>query len=260
VFTEGDSDFNAALKKADIIELNGSGDFRSQECIDILKTADIAVTNPPFSLFRQWVALMGKYNKDYIVLGTPNAPLLNQVMRLFREQKLSAGFTHYPGGLVFDLPDGTTEAVHVTWYTTLPIRRPYTLVLTQKYDSQLHQKYHNFDAINVNSLAEIPYDYLGFMGVPPTYMFHHNHEHYELFGTLCSTDENGNKATREYEFAYKVNENGTHKRIANPSINPMLHTLDKPTEAGYIVVDGLEGYLIPLFARVLIRKKAESSG
>lgn len=151
-----DTDITVANK----IPLNNDGDFQSTECIDILKTADIIVTNPPFSLFRKYIAQLIKYEKKFIVLGPMNAVSYSSIFPLIKEKKISIGYCNRES-LPFVLPDGSYKKAACYWYTNLPINPPRkSLVLSETYygNENLYPKYDNFDAIECNSIRKIPKD------------------------------------------------------------------------------------------------------
>ncbi|MCH9666136.1 MAG: adenine-specific methyltransferase EcoRI family protein [Gammaproteobacteria bacterium] len=157
------------------------GDFRSEQAIAKLKRADIVVTNPPFSLFREFMAQLVEYDKEFIILGPTNALGYLSVFNLFKTDKVWAGVNNKP--LTFDTPSGTSKAVPICWFTNLDhnnYREP--LVLTETYDPDKYPTYENYDAINVDRLDKIPMDYTGVMGVPITYLLRHKTKQLNLLG------------------------------------------------------------------------------
>lgn len=163
-----------------IQHLKGDGDFRSEECIELLKQADIVVTNPPFSLFREYVAQLIEYDKKFIILGDQNAITYKEIFRLLRDNKVWLGIDN--GGTkwfgVQDHYDIKTESRkkiengkkyfsmgRINWFTNLDIaKRHEDLILYKKYNSAEYLKYDNYEAININKVAEIPEDYDGVIG------------------------------------------------------------------------------------------------
>lgn len=167
--------------------LEGDGDFRSAECRAFLELADIVVTNPPFSLFREFVALMEEYEKKFIVLGNVNNVTYKNVFPLFKHNKMWLGYNINTSKIFFNVPDdykltGTKCGIDengkkyiyvngIRWFTNLPVNRTKeSEILFKKYNEKDYQKYDNFDAINVNKVSDIPVDYYGVMGVPISFI------------------------------------------------------------------------------------------
>ena len=179
-----------------IKHLKGDGDFRSEECIDLLKQADIVVTNPPFSLFREYVAQLMEYDKDFIIVGNQNAIAYKEIFKLIKVNKIWLGVDN--GGTkwfgVQDHYDIATESRKkiengkkyfsmgsIVWFTNLDItKRHENLILYKKYNEAEYPKYDNYDAINVDKTKEIPMDYNGAIGVPITFMDKYNPEQFEI--------------------------------------------------------------------------------
>lgn len=171
-----------------IKELQGDGDFRSQECIELLKEADIVVTNPPFSLFREYVEQLVKYNKKFIIIGSQNALTYKETFKLIKENKLWLGYTFVK---TFAKPDGTTQTFgNICWFTNLEIKKRHEdLILYKKYKPEEYPKYDNYDAINIDKVANIPIDYEGVMGVPITFLDKYNPKQFEILGLLADKRE-----------------------------------------------------------------------
>ena len=177
--------------------LNGDGDFRSKECIELLKEADIVVTNPPFSLFREYVAQLMKYEKKFVIIGNQNAITNKDFFPLIRDNKiwLGYGFKGGAGHFISKYEDTATAGDHragmirvsgVNWFTNLEIQKRHeNLILYKMYNPNEYPKYDNYDAINVDKTSEIPMDYDGFMGVPITFMDKYNPEQFEILG-ICA--------------------------------------------------------------------------
>ena len=159
--------------------LKGDGDFRSEECIEFLKEADIVVTNPPFSLFREYVALLIEYGKHFVIVGNTNAVTYKNCIELIRENKMWLGYNCLRW---FYTPAGTLyEAARSYWFTNLDIQKRHEeLILYKKYSPEEYPHYDNYDAINVDKTADIPCDYDGAMGVPITYLDKHNPNQFEI--------------------------------------------------------------------------------
>lgn len=179
--------------------LKGNGDFRSEECIELLKQADIVVTNPPFSLFREYVAQLMAFNKKFIIIGNQNAVTYKEIFKLLKENKLWFGQSIHSGDREFRVPSyyplqaagfridekGTKyiRVKGVRWYTNLDfIERHEYLTLYKKYTPEEFPKYDNYDAINVNKTTDIPCDYDGLIGVPITFLDKYNPDQFEIMG------------------------------------------------------------------------------
>ena len=159
--------------------LNEDGDFRSAECVELLKEADIIVTNPPFSLFREFIALLEKYNKKYLIIGNKNAITYKETFALIKANKLWFGYNNVS---TFVKPDGTEKKFgNIGWFTNLDTYIRHTeLDLYKKYNEADYPKYDNYDAINVDRVADIPCDYFGVMGVPITFLDKYNPEQFDI--------------------------------------------------------------------------------
>ncbi|MFN7310920.1 MAG: adenine-specific methyltransferase EcoRI family protein [Vampirovibrionales bacterium] len=175
--------------------LKEDGDFRSEESIELLKQADIVVTNPPFSLFRDYVAQLVQHDKKFVIIGHQNALTYKEIFRLVKENKLWLGFGFKGGASHFinkhyedyasagDHKEGMIRVSGVVWLTNLDIsKRHEDLVLYKKYTPEEYPKYDNYDAINVDKTKDIPMDYTGLMGVPITFMDKYNPEQFEIIG------------------------------------------------------------------------------
>jgi hypothetical protein len=159
--------------------LSGDGDFRSPECVDILRKADLVVTNPPFSLFREYLTQIVEHGKRFIVIGNSNSISYKEVFPLLRDDKVWLGVE---SPKVFIRPDGTEASFgNICWFTNLANRRrAEEIILFAKYSSKLYPKYENFDAIEVGCVADIPCDYPGQMGVPITFLSKYNPTQFEI--------------------------------------------------------------------------------
>lgn len=176
-----------------------TGDFRSEECIKLLKEADIVITNPPFSLFREYVAQLEKYNKKFLILGNMNAITYKEVFRLIKDNKLWAGYgfnmslvyrSSYKNNLesnrIFVISKGYDPDIYIkvpaiNWFTNLETKKRYEkLILYKKYTPEEYLKYDNYNAINVDKVSEIPIDYNGAMGVPITFLNKYNPDQFEI--------------------------------------------------------------------------------
>lgn len=200
IIYEGDKNGNRQVddNELEVKELQGDGDFRSKECIELLKEADIVVTNPPFSLFREYVAQLIEYEKKFLIIGHQNAITYKEIFPLLKENKmwLGYGFKGSAGHFISKYEDVATAGDHkegmirvsgVTWFTNLEHnKRHEELILYKEYNPEKfpneYPKYENYNAIEVSKTAEIPMNYNGVMGVPVTFMYKYNPEQFEIIG------------------------------------------------------------------------------
>lgn len=230
-----------------LTELAGDGDFRSDECIKILDEADVVVTNPPFSLFREFLGQLVDHSKNFIILGNMNASTGKQIFPLFRDRKVWYGESIRSGDRKFNVPDdypldaagcGVDDdgkrfirVKGVRWFTNLKTggRRP-RLELPNKYRAELYPKFQNYNAIEVGRTSRIPSDYLGVMGVPITYLDKHDPEEFDML----------------------MLANGNARTSVNPSVLDEVGYKRHPDDKGGVgIVNGKRAY-----ARILIRRKA----
>lgn len=189
--------------------LKGNGSFDSPECIELLKEADIVVTNPPFSLFKEYLALLDKYSKQFIIIGNTNALKYKLTFRMFQEDKIRTGYTNFNVGMFFQVPDNWEKFHHIEngkkmarvstscWFTNMPVaKHNEDLVLYKHYSPEEYPEYDNYKAINVNTYSDIPSDYEGIMGVPITFLDKYNPDQFEIIWT---TDRGGDGYLEEYK-------------------------------------------------------------
>ena len=186
-------------------KLKQNGDFRSPECIEILKEADIIVTNPPFSLFREYIAQLMEYNKKFVIIANQNALTDKDIFELIKKNKIWLGIDN-GGTKWFKVPkhyDITTESRKkiengkkffsmgtIVWLTNLDNKKRHEdLILYKKYNSKDYPNYKNYNAINVDKVSDIPLDYEGVMGVPLTFLDKYNPEQFEIIGQTHSGDK-----------------------------------------------------------------------
>jgi hypothetical protein len=186
-----------------IKHLQGDGDFRSRECIELLKQADIVVTNPPFSLFREYVTQLIEYGKKFLILGNVNAITYKEIFKLIKDNRLWLGVSIHSGDREFGVPDDYPlnaagfrvdekgkkfiRVKGVRWFTNMDYHeRHEDLILYKKYSPEEYPKYDNYDAINVDKTSDIPCDYAGTMGVPITFLDKYNPEQFEIIGMSAS--------------------------------------------------------------------------
>ena len=211
---EGDKNGNFVpdINEIGIIPLKGDGDFRSKESIDLLKQADIVVTNPPFSLFREYVSQLIEYDKKFLIIGNQNAITYKEIFSHIKDNKLWLGYNS--GNMEFKVPEyyqpkqtrywETFEKDkygnellqkwrsmgNITWFTNLDhSKRHEELILYKKYSPEEYPNYDNYDAINVNKVAEIPADFSGAIGVPITFLDKYNPEQFEILKFRKGNDE-----------------------------------------------------------------------
>lgn len=219
-----DNDIEKFLTNKGIVnKLNGDGDFRSQECIEYLKEADIIVTNPPFSKFIELFLLLVKYEKKYLLIGNQNAITYKEIFPYIKNGEAWIG--HRFGDMAFKVPKDTPPRKtrfwidengqkwrslgNAMWLTNLDNKRKHQkLELTATYEPSRYPKYDNYDAVNVSRVADIPKDYAGIMGVPLTYLKYHNEEQFEIIGEANHGSDN------EFDlFKPQINGKDIFKRI-----------------------------------------------
>lgn len=253
---EGDSKYNA-------------GDFRSDQCIQYLKKADVVVTNPPFSLFREYLSQLVKYNKDYIIIGNTNAISYKDVFKLIKEDKIRTGNTNFNIGMFFEVPDDWERFHHIDedtgrkiarvatscWFTSLGVKKHREEIpLYRTYSPEEYPKYDNYDAIEVGLAANIPADYYGPMGVPITFLDKYNPEQFEILGWTRGIDEFEAFPTKRYENPKQVKPDGTQVNGGKVNTGPNL-LLKSPPEGTYYIADNADGFLIQRYMRIIIRRR-----
>ena len=257
-------------KKNTLVLLKGNGDFRSVECIELLKEADIVVTNPPFSMFREYVAQLIEYDKKFIIIGNVNAITYKETFKLIMENQIWLGESIHSGDREFRVPDHYPleasgcrvdeqgkryiRVKGVRWFTNLDIpTRHQVITLYKKYTPEEYPHYCNYDAINVDVTTDIPCDYDGIMGVPITFLDKYNPDQFEIIalGIVGSIEFS---CERKMEILkdgittgkYTVNAKGTLYRKYNPEkdIKPPAF---KDVETGELYSS--------IYARVIIKRK-----
>lgn len=226
---EGDTNGNGKLddNEVKVSELKGNGDFRSEECIELLKQADIVVTNPPFSLFRDYIAMLVEYGKKFLVIGNQNAITYKEIFPLIKTNKLWTGNNMVK---TFRVPQVTNKNCEVLpngdiiakfgsicWFTNLDIKKRHEeITLYKKYNEEEFPKYDNYDAIEVSKVCEIPKDYDGIMGVPITFLYRYNPSQFEIVGATESEGKgfsNGLWDEKSKDAHSLVNSKKTYKRL-----------------------------------------------
>ncbi len=209
---DGDKNGNQVVdaEEIGIHQLKGDGDFRSYECIELLKQADIVVTNPPFSLFLEYVAQLIKYDKKFIIIGNKNALNTKEIFPYIQSNKFWVGYTPMSKDLLFDVPKDVEERFlkegkagsnykivdgkvygrsPSIWFTNIDIKKRHEdIILYKHYDPDNYIHYENYDAIEVGKVEDIPDDYYGIMGVPISFLDKHNPEQFDIVGSNSSTE------------------------------------------------------------------------
>jgi len=194
-------------RKNALTRLQGDGDFRSPECLEMLKESDIVVTNPPFSLFREYVTQLMEHRKKFLIIGSKNAITYKEIFKLIKENKiwLGNGFAngnayfsvpsesvHFYAKGVYDEKTGLVKFRNVSWYTNLDHKKRHEeLFLFKKYNKAEYPHYDNYDAIEVSKNADIPIDWNGAMGVPITFLDNYNPEQFEIIGLAADKRDEG---------------------------------------------------------------------
>ncbi|EAM6792402.1 modification methylase [Salmonella enterica] len=198
-------------------KLVGNGDFRSEESREIMAEADIVITNPPFSLFREFVSQLMEFKKEFIILGSHNAITYKEIFPLIRDNKMWLGAKHQ-NEYAFTLPDGSIQKLrNIVWYTNMDnARRNATITLFREYSSEKYPQYDNYDAIEVGRYADIPLGYKGVMGVPITFLNRHNPDQFEIVNaddyiTNPKTKKKGHGLVKDNDGA--INGKATYARI-----------------------------------------------
>lgn len=225
-----DADSDGAISLADVewllrndanvsTPLKTNGDFRSQECVELLEEADIVVTNPPFSLFREYVAQLVEYNKEFIIIGNTNALTYREIFKLIKDNNLRTGYTNFNVGMFFIVPDEWEHFHHIDkngkkiarvstscWFTNLEVEKHKEfLTLYKRYNPEEYPKYENYNAINVDKYTDIPCDFEGAIGVPVTFVDKYNPDQFEIIGLGISNSgrEIGVKPYKEKHKKYR---------------------------------------------------------
>ncbi len=218
------------LEKIGIEYLEYDGDFRNEECIKLLKQADIVCTNPPFSLFREYIEQLMEYDKKFIIIGNKNAITYKEIFKWIKENKMWVGNTPMSADMLFDVSDDYAQELiqhkkegsgykiingvvkgraQAIWFTNLDIKKRHReLVLVKKYNPEEYPKYDNYDAINVNKVVHIPMDYAGAMGVPISFMDKYNPDQFEILGIDRYIEDNPNYGKR-----FSINGKEIYARI-----------------------------------------------
>lgn len=267
--------------KAARIALKGNdkypgGDFRSPECVAFLKEADIVVTNPAFSLFREFVALLVEHRKKFLIIGNTNAITYKEVFPLIKDNRLWLGCTNFNVGMFFEVPDDWKHFHHIDketgrkiarvstscWYTNLDHGRRHQPLNLMTMEDNLkfskhkeikgnaaYDRYDNFDAIEVPFTDSIPSDYNGMMGVPITFLDKYNSDQFEIVGY----EKSYQLQTKKYEIQVQVDKSGRKSNVTKLNDGAAIRVDRPPTDQTYYVVDS--EYYIQQYKRVFIRRR-----
>ena len=252
-----------------IREFEGDGDFHSAECIELLKQADIVLTNPPFSLFREYVAQLMEHSKQFLIIGNMNAITYKEIFPLIKDNRIWLGPSITSGDREFGVPDHypLTAATHridengnkfvrvkgVRWFTNLDhAKRHEDLILYKRYSPEEYPTYDNYDAINVDKTAEIPMDWFGAMGVPITFLDKHNPEQFEILGVSYLWDD-GFESHTFYDDYAEIRLDGTKTGMSGQKANGYPILRGRPRK-GNCLVRG-DDVVHTLYKRIFIRRK-----
>lgn len=249
--------------------LSEGGDFRGAECIELLKQADIVVTNPPFSLFQEYVAQLVEHGKQFLIIGNTNAITYKEIFPLIKANKLWLGCTNFNVGMFFAVPEHWEHFHYIEeetgrkiarvstscWYTNLDHGRRHeplnlmTMADNLKFSKNLsgkaaYDRYENYDAIDVGTYKEIPSDYDGIMGVPITFLNKYDPDQFEIVGTLESSDPDNPYRTRWY--SAQDQKDAFFRRFGKPGSFPL--------NMSGVIND------VKVYKRILIRHRRENSG
>ena len=255
--------------------LNGDGDFRSPECVELLREADVVVTNPPFSLFREYITLLEEYRKYFIIIGNMNAVTYKEIFPMIAENRLWLGYNS--GHFWFKVPvsyeikktdfkidehgQKWRRMGNICWFTNVDIeKRHENMPLFRNYSSELYPKYDNYDAINVDRTVDIPCDYYGVMGVPITFLSQYNPDQFEIVAFRKGTD--GKDLVYSFpDCSHSVNverereENGTADGAA---VLPYPRQTQADNSHDDVIRPVLNGR--KLYRRITIRMQRQSQG
>ncbi|MBD8583781.1 adenine-specific methyltransferase EcoRI family protein [Frigoribacterium sp. CFBP 8766] len=266
---EGDKNGSGVpeLEEIGVQHFKADGDFRSPESVELLKQADIVVSNPPFSLFREYMSQLIEYDKKFLIIGNMNALTYKEVWPLIKASQVWLGVTRTGTGQMWfrvneDAPVKTGQRVdedgvryqtvgNSAWFTNLDnSKRHEDLILYRPYDPEHYPTYDNYDAIEVSQTVDIPLNYDGVMGVPITFLGKHNPEQFEIVGIAKAPL---GEPSRIYPKQTQVGKTGARSAVRKLNDGPALKVKKPPIEKTYYEVDG--EYYIQLYARILIRRR-----
>jgi hypothetical protein len=282
---DGDGEFNLkdvakqlrANKHNEWTPLKGDGDFRSDECIELLKQSDIVVTNPPFSLFREYLTQLMDYRKNFVIIGNKNNITSKDIFPLIKANKMWSGKTEWSGGLWFVTMDDcdvdkviegvNMKNVPAVWLTNLDHGRRHkplplmTMKENFKYSKhkeirgkKAYDKYDNYEAIEVPFTDSIPSDYDGVMGVPSSFLDKYNPDQFEIVGLTSGRDEFEITPSKRYLNPQQHNPNGTVTNGSKTNTRATILLDNIPADI-YYTADNASGPLRIAYARILIKHK-----
>jgi hypothetical protein len=248
-----------------VTPLLGDGDFRSKESLELLRESDIVITNPPFSLYRDFIEQLTSNDKKFLIIGNTNSFTYKEIFKLFKEDKIRTGYTNFNKGMFFVVPDHWEKFHHIDssgrkiarvstscWITNLEVdKHKEKLSFYKKYSPAEFQKYDNYDAINVDRYLEIPDNYFETIGVPITYLDKHNPEEFEIIA-LGNSKENFTPS-KVYENPIKHTKTGEVQNGNAINCVLALSQKSKPEDSVYYTSNNSD-YLIAPYARLLIRR------
>lgn len=260
--------------------LEGDGDFRSEECIALLKQSDIVVTNPPFSLFREYVKQLFDYNKKFVIIGNMNAITYKEIFPLIKENKMWLGNGFHAGNAYFFTPNtrefasgvydektGLVKFRNVCWFTNLDHGRRHqplkqmTMEENLKYSKhkeikgkKAYEKYDNYDAIEVPFTDSIPGDYKGVMGVPISFLDKYNPDQFEILGATQRGCHDGVPDTKKYDDYWEVRQDGSKTGSSGGKTNENANLVQNDGKKNYFI--NKNGRIIQsAYQRIFIRHK-----
>ena len=256
--------------------LNGDGDFRSPECVELLREADVVVTTPPFSLFREYIALLEEYRKYFIIIGNMNAVTYKEIFPMIAENRLWLGYNS--GHFWFKVPDSYEikktdfkidehgqkwrRMGNICWFTNVDIeKRHENMPLFRCYSPELYPKYDNYDAINVDRTVDIPCDYYGVMGVPITFLSQYNPDQFEIVAFRKGTD--GKDLVYSFpDCSHSVNVERERERENGTADGAAVLPYPRQTQADNSHDDVIRPVLHgrKLYRRITIRMQRQSQG
>jgi hypothetical protein len=260
--------------------LEGDGDFKSPECVELLKQSDIVVTNPPFSLFREYVKQLFEYNKKFVIIGSMNAITYKEIFPLIKENKMWLGNGFHAGNAyfftpntrdyasgVYDTKTGLVKFRNVSWFTNLDHGRRHqslplmTMEENLKYSKhkeikgkKAYDKYDNYDAIEVPFTDSIPSDYKGVMGVPISFLDKYNPDQFEILGATQRGCHNEVPDTKKYDDYWEVRQDGEKTGSSGGKTNENANLVGNDGKKNYFINNG--GRIIQsAYQRIFIKHK-----
>lgn len=269
---EGDKNGSGVpdLEEIGVNYFRGDGDFRSAESIDLIKQADIVVTNPPFSLFREYVAQLVEYGKQFLIVGNMNAVTYKEIWPLVKSDQIWLGVTRTGTGSMWfrvndDAPVRTGQKIddaglryqtigNSAWFTNLDFpKRHEDLILYKTYNPDDYPTYGNYDGIEVSLTVDIPADYDGVMGVPITFLGKYNPDQFEIVGITRAWSGD---AAKVYPQQVQVDPNGRRSIVTKLNDSAALRVATRPDDKTYYEVEG--DLFLKTYARILIRRRNAS--